>query len=139
MNRNVYLALPADLYNNPLYSSVRSAVLSQFLAEGGTLIEPAKQGWSLHEWLEAWEKIRTSLDLLAAWPRPDWTIGRGVYREIRDCQKSGLPVWIVTQELDFYDRFELVPMNAGSLRYFAWVRLKGLLYVQETKSRTLRQ
>jgi hypothetical protein len=114
-----------DQYFHPAYGAIQLAVMGKFRKSGAVkLIEPALMNWDLSGWSNTWRKIVASLDALVAWPRPDFSIGRGVFTEIQDCQRANIPVWIVTNDLEFYRDFRLELLDLDSYRHFAVVLLK---------------
>lgn len=125
MSTTIYIATVTDQYSHPAYWDVQLAVMNKFRKDGPIkLIEAARLQWDLVCWKAAWPKILSTLNGLVVWPRPDFSIGRGVFTEIRDCQRANIPIWVVTDDLEFYQDFHLELLDVGSYRHYAVVLLQ---------------
>ena len=116
----IYLATVTDQFDAPGYSKILDRVKKEFPAE--IIIEPAKNRWSLAEWEKEWKRIRRGVTALVVWPRADLSIGRGVWREIRDCNRAHIPILVIDHDGRFLRcSFTVQRINGASFRYWAHI------------------
>lgn len=116
-----YLATAIDLYHSDHYLKGRALALARW--SKAAWIEPARMGWNLETWLSEWANILPTLNLLVVIPREDGSIGRGVWREIIDCQALSVPVYIL-DGARWCDKFCIELTDGESFRYWARVGVR---------------
>lgn len=114
-----YLATTIDLYHSDRYLKGRALARARW--SKAAWIEPARMGWNLETWLSEWSNILPTLNLLVVIPREDGSIGRGVWREIIDCQARGLPIYFL-DGARWRRLVTLEKLPGVSFRYWAEVR-----------------
>lgn len=116
-----YLATTIDLYHTARYREGRALALARW--PDAAWIEPARMGWSVATWLSEWAALYPTLNLLAAIPRDDGTIGRGVWQEITDCQARGVPVYVL-RGARWHDQFAIKLTGDECFRTWAKIEVR---------------
>ena len=93
--RVVYLATVLDQFNHADYRRVRRSIKRNLPASAWAIFEPARMPWTTPEWLKAWPRLLRWVDALVIWPRPDGSVGFGVYQEACDVERMDRPVYVV--------------------------------------------
>ncbi len=106
----IYFATTLDQYDKPEYPTVLADVRGYFGPEA-EILESRALWHSNDHWRGAWPGLLPTVDALAVWPRPDGTIGAGVYREVQDAREHGIPVHIFANaDAAPARRFTMVPL-----------------------------
>lgn len=117
--RILYFSTPLDLFDHPDYIKARKVVSARFPEGTWAVFEPARCPWNTAEWLRAWKRLRRQVDALVIWPRPDGSVGYGVYQEACDVQDSGKPVYVLrlSGRLHALGGFRIMPEPRSFSRY----------------------
>lgn len=132
----IYLATVTDQYSHPDYDKVLQRVRERF--PGEVIFEPAKQGWSLKQWQAEWPGLLADITTLIIWPRPDFTIGRGVFTEYTDCQGRSVPIAVALSPCWWPKHFAIDRLPGDSYRHWARIRLTGKSKPKKPKKRPVK-
>lgn len=124
--RRIYLATVIDQYESPGYANVLEAVKA-FFGPSAKILEARSLWNSNDEWRAGWPRLLPTVDALAVWPRPDRTLGAGLFREIEDARKHRVPVFIFASADEApFSRFAMVPLvpavGRPNLRIFGMIQ-----------------
>lgn len=112
----VFLATVLDQYRDQGYREARQLTRSQFPRTKWAIFEPARCDWGRGVWNEVWPRLARWIDVLVIWPRPDRTVGLGVYTEACDVKSGGKPVYVLNgRQLERLGGFNL--LKGGYSRY----------------------
>ncbi len=115
--KNLYFACSVGMMNTPRYKAYLTACKKLFPVKTHNYLEPCKLWDSTPGWLAAWPGVRKRTDLLV-FATHDGTIGRGVWREIKEIQADGKPTFFLDEEKKLHEKHTLRLHEGGN----SWIR-----------------
>lgn len=119
-SRVVYLATVLDQFAHLRYEKAHQDTRTHFPVDSWAMFEPARCSWTSKDWLSTWPRLLCWIDALVIWPRPDASVGYGVYQEACDIQCLGRPIYVLS--------------SGGTLKSFRGFRL----YTSRSRARYAR-
>lgn len=122
--QTIYVACSTHLFESRLYQNRLMRIRADY--PEAFILEPKKYFIDTAHWLQYWDDVIKRLHMLIFFVDRNNFIGKGTYKEIVDCMKAHIPVFLLTPNGSYIslEHIQFTKGNESNWRYYSRIFIK---------------